>query len=347
MNANVVFSKRALGIASYLSLPCSLVLLLVMVFWLVVPALASDLVLYSGRKEKAIRPVVDAFSAQTGISVALKTGKTSGLANTLILESTRPRADVFIATVGGVMKILTDKGVLDSYKSPFSDGLPNEFKDSSGYWTGISGRARVLIYNSDLLKTNDAPKSVFELTDEKWRDRIAIAGTRERTTLSWASWLVSEKGQDQIQHYFERLGANGLTILSDNSEVWRGVGRGEFVIGLTNSPNYHLAKKAGLPVGVLYPDQETIGTLLNLNAIALVKGGAREAQAKKFIDFVLSPTGQGLLVQNAYEIPLMPDVSTGSVKPLSAIKIPSITVPRLAAEADSTMQMLRAIDVRW
>ena len=324
-----------------------LVLLLLMVFWASVPAFAADMILYSGRKEKAIKPVVDAFTAQTGITVALKTGKTSGLANTLILEKNRPRADVFIATVGGVMEILANKGILSSYRSPAAERLPAEFKSEAGYWTGISGRARIIIYNTELVAKAGVPQSVFELVDPQWKGKVAVAGTRERTTLSWASWLVHEKGKDSIRKFFKQLAANDLTILSDNSEVWRGVGRGEFAIGVTNSPNSHLAVRAGLPVGEVYPDQDTIGTLVNLNAIAVVEGGPHLKPAKQFVDFVLSPAGQRLLVQHAYEIPLVANVDSGSVKHLSAMKTPSVTVRSLAAAADSTMDLLRTIDPRW
>ena len=319
----------------------------VMLFLATVPVFGADMILYSGRKEKAIKPVADAFTAKTGITIALKTGKTSGLANTLLLEKRRPRADVFIATVGGVMEILAEKGVLSSYSSLATERLPAEFKSASGHWAGISGRARIIIYNTELVATDDVPQSVFELVDPKWQGKVAVAGTRERTTLSWASWLVHERGKDSIQKYFQQLGLNGLTILSDNSEVWRGVGRGEFVIGLTNSPNSHLAVKAGLPVGEVYPDQDTIGTLVNLNAIAVVQGAPHPEKAKRFVDFVLSPNGQRLLVENAYEIPLLANIDSGSVKPLSAMKTPSITVRSLAAAADSTMDLLRNIDPRW
>ena len=188
---------------------------------------------------------------------------------------------------------------------------------------------------------------LFDLADPKWKGKVAVAGTRERTTLSWASWLVHEKGKDSIQQYFQQLRSNGLTILSDNSEVWRGVGRGEFAIGVTNSPNSHLAARAGLPVGEVYPDQDTIGTLVNLNAIAVVEGGPHPELAKQFVDFVLSPAGQRLLVEKAYEIPLVGNVDSGTVKPLSAMHTPSVTVRSLADAADSTMDLLRNIDSRW
>ena len=119
------------------------------------------------------------------------------------------------------------------------------------------------------------------------------------------------------------------------------------MIGMTNSPNSHLAVNSGLPVGEVYPDQDTIGTLVNLNAIAVIQGGPHPEPAKRFVDFVLSPTGQRMLVKNAYEIPLVADVDAKPVKPLAELKTPLVTIRSLAAVADSTMDLLRKIDPRW
>ncbi len=277
---------------------------------------AEELVVYSGRKEVAVKPIVVAFQKKIGIPVKFKTGTTTGLAHALIQEKARPRADVFIATEVGVMEIIAKNGVLDKYVSPEAKGLEPGTSDRKGLWTGISSRARVLLYNKNLVAEKDVPRSVFPLTDAKWKGKIAIAGTQERTTLSWVSSLMVAKGADFTKQYLKQLYANGLKILPDNADVWQGVGRGEFAIGLTNSPNYFLARKAGYPVGVVYPDQKDgeVGTLLNLNAIALVKGAQHPGAAKRFIDFVLSAAGQRILIDGAYEIPLRPDI-TGSPRP--------------------------------
>ena len=108
-------------------------------------ASASELVIYSGRKESAIKPVIELFERQTGIKVALKTGKTSGLANEMLQERQRPRADIFIATEAGVCEILAREGLLEPYASPGARAMPAAHKSARGLWTGISGRARVII----------------------------------------------------------------------------------------------------------------------------------------------------------------------------------------------------------
>src|SRR5512134_1288935 len=100
------------------------------------PAWAAEgLIVYSGRKEKAIKPVVDAFTKATGLAVDLKVGKTSGLANEIRMEKAHPRGDVFVSTEGGIMEILSQDGLLDPYVSPGSQAIPLHFRSPSGAWT--------------------------------------------------------------------------------------------------------------------------------------------------------------------------------------------------------------------
>ena len=311
---------------------------------------ASDrLVIYSGRKEKAIKPVVEAFTKQTGIQVDLKIGKTSGLANEIRMEKTRPRGDLFVSTEGGILEVLAQDGLLDPYQSAATKAVPDEFKSATGAWTGISGRARILLYNKNLIAEKETPKSILELTDPKWKGKLAIASTRERTTLAWAASLVAMKGEAFTRDYIAKLQANGLKILTDNTEVWQGVGRGEFAIGLTNSPNYYLAKQNNLPVGVVYPDQETggLGAPINPNAAAVIKGAANPEAARKFIDFLLSPEGQRILVTQDYEIPLIAGGDTGEVLPAKAIKRPAVTAQRLAELEEPTLKLLTSLNPNW
>ena len=307
----------------------------------------GDLVVYSGRKESAIKPLVEAYQKKAGVSVKLKVGRTSGLAHELIQEKIRPRADVFIATEAGVMEILAKSGVLNRYVSLYANDLETGLRDREGYWSGITSRARVIIYNQNLVPDQEVPRSVFQLTDPKWKGKIAIASTRERTTLSWVSSLVATRGVDFTKQYLMGLAANGLIIVPDNTDVWRGVGRGEFEIGLTNSPNYFLARKAGYAVGVIYPDQEEggLGTMLNVNAIALVKGASNPDAARQFIDFALSPEGQRILIDGTFEIPLKPDIIDPS--PLTGFRRTPVTEEQLAGLAEPTRKLLAEIGPQW
>ncbi len=338
----IPFRRLMYGDLSTRMLSCwAFVLVTSLLVYVDASASTSELVIYSGRKESAIKPVIELFERETGIKVALKVGKTSGLANEILQERQRPRADIFIATEAGVCEILVREGLLEPYVSPGARAIPAEHKSSRGLWTGISGRARVIIYNTDLVKGGDIPNSVLDLTDTKWKGKIAIAGTRERTTLSWLSALVQVMSEAKAKTYIDKLLENGLKILPDNSDVWRGVGSGEFTVGLTNSPNYHLALQANLPVGVVYPDQgpRGMGALVNPNAVAIVKGSKNLDQAKRFVDFLLSKAAQELLVKHAFEIPLLPGIDPGSVRPLSGFKTLQIKQERLADLEDRTITL--------
>lgn len=314
-------------------------------------AAPDRLVIYSGRKEKAIKPVVDAFTKQTGIQVDLKVGKTAGLANEIRMEKTRPRGDLYVSTETGIMEILTKEGLLEPYQSAATKAISDEFKSPAGTWIGISGRARIILYNKNLVPDKEVPLSIFELIDPKWKGKLAIAGTRERTTLAWATALVALKGEAFTRDYLKGLHANGLKILTDNTEVWQGVGRGEFAIALTNSPNYYVAKQNNLPVGIVYPDQKPetrwFGTPINPNAVAVIKGAANPEAAHKFIDFLLSPEGQHILVAQDYEIPLLEGVNPGEVGSFHDFKRTPVTAQRLADLEEATLKLLTSLDPNW
>ena len=305
------------------------------------PAGASELVIYSGRKESAFKPVVELFERRTGVKVALKTGKTSGLANEILQERQRPRADILIATEAGICELLARKGALEPYRSPNAGPIPPEYKSAKGFWTGISGRARVILYNTGLVKEKEIPTSVLDVADTRWKGKVAIAATRERTTLAWLAALVHVMGEARAKAYIDTLLQNGLHILPDNSDVWRGVGSGEFALGLTNSPNYHLALEAGLPVGVIYPDQgpTQVGALVNPNVVAIVKGAKNSAEARRFVDFILSREAQEILVQHAFEIPLVPGADPGKVRPLGSFQVLKVTQERLGDLEDVTIKL--------
>src|SRR2546430_16306228 len=93
---------------------------------------AEELVVYSGRKEIVVKPVVEAFQKKTGVAVKPKIGATSGLANALIQEKARPQADVFLATEAGVIEIIAKNGVLNAYCSPEAMDLVPGCRDREG-----------------------------------------------------------------------------------------------------------------------------------------------------------------------------------------------------------------------
>ncbi|MDH4240568.1 MAG: extracellular solute-binding protein [Phycisphaerae bacterium] len=137
---------------------------------------AQEVVIYTSLDKVFSQPVLEAFEKETGIDVLpvydSEATKTTGLVNRLIAEKNNPRADVFWNSETGRTIVLKQKGVLTKYISPSASDIPAQFKDPDGCWTGFAARCRILIYNTDLLKKDDLPKSIFELTGPKWKGYI-------------------------------------------------------------------------------------------------------------------------------------------------------------------------------
>jgi iron(III) transport system substrate-binding protein len=299
---------------------------------------AGELVVYSARKERLIRPVIEAFQGRTGIRVTLLTAKAGELARRIEMEQSSPRGDVFVGTAAGIAELLRRKGLLARHISAYTEAVPQEFRAPDGTWVGVTARARVIIYNRKLLSPDEVPRSFFDLTEDRWKGKVAVASMGERTTVSWIASIWALRGEDFTARYIRALKANGLAVLKNNTEVRRAVARGEYPIGITNHYYYmiQLGEDPDSPLGIIYPDQGQgqMGVPIFTITAAIIKGARHEAAARKFIDFLLKPEGNRLLVKGKYELPIVPGVelvgSERGVKGLGQFKRASVTQTRLA-----------------
>lgn len=272
-------------------------------------ALAKEkLVIYSARKEQLIRPTIQAFEKETGVRVTLLTGKAGELARRIEIERNNPQGDVFVGTAAGISELLRRKGLLSPHTSRHTRAIPDEFRAADGTWVGVTGRVRVIIYNKDMVKDSDLPTSFFDLTVPRWKDKVAVASMGERTTVSWLASIMAIKGEAFTMQYVRGLKANGLKVLKNNTEVRRAVARGEYPLGITNHYYFMIQKHEDptSPIGILYPDQGDgqMGTPMATITVAIIRGAKHPKGAQRFIDFLLQPTGNRLLVEGKYELPL-------------------------------------------
>lgn len=301
-------------------------------------ARASEVIIYSARKEELIRPALEAFQKETRTKVTLLTGKAGDLARRIEVERADPRGDVFLGTTAGIAELLRRKGLLAPYFSPAAQDVSEEFKAPDGGWVGITGRVRVLIYNRSLVAERDLPRSYFDLTDPKWKSKVAVASMGERTTVSWLAALMAVRGEEVTRQYVRGLRDNGLKILNNNTEVRKAVARGEYAIGVTNHYYYllQLQEMPESPVGILYPDQGPggIGTPVFSITAGIMKGARHPEAARALIDFLLGSKGNRLLVQGEFEIPLIPGIPVPGedkgVKGLGHFKKTALTQLQLA-----------------
>ncbi|HLB47782.1 MAG TPA: extracellular solute-binding protein [Anaerolineales bacterium] len=305
------------------------------------------LVIYSGRREPLIQPVIDAFKAEyPNIDVVLKSGGNSELANELLEEQGNPQADIFITTEVFTVQALYLQGIFENYVSPGAASIPAEYKQPDGGWTAVTLRGRVIMYNTDLVKPEEAPQSIFDLADPKWKAQVAAANSANGSLQAQIAVMQKLLGGEKTEEWLQGLLANEAAFFGGHTDVRKAVGAGEFKLGLVNHYYYYLQKAEGSPVGLVIPDQAEgqIGLIVNASAAAIVKGGHNTEAAKRFVDFLLSPEGQELFAALNYEYPVIPGVPLHpDVEPLTDYRIADVNLAEATVDLDATLDLIEKV----
>jgi iron(III) transport system substrate-binding protein len=302
---------------------------------------SEQVVVYSSVDDSYCRPLCERFTQATQIEVKLvpdsEETKSTGLLNRLIAEKERPQADVFWSGDPVRAAILTSKKIGAPYQSPQAAGLPFEFAQPSFGFTMFSTRMRVIIFNRNLLAGKSPPASVFDLINPRFRGAGCLANPLFGTTSMHAAALFQVLGEQAAKDYFRKLIENDVAMLSSNGEVRRRVAAGDFEIGLTDSDDANLALKDGAPIGYVLPDQQGIGTLLVPNAVVLIDRSPNPVNARKFIDFILSPDSERWLAESdAAQFPLHPGLSPPKFfgRSLADIKLMKVDYQSMATQLE-------------
>ncbi len=271
----------------------------------------QPVVIYAALDRGFSEPILEAFERTTGIDVRVvydaEATKTIGLVNRIRAEKNRPRCDVFWNNEIVNTIRLKQEGLLQPCNPPEAANYPKKFKDAAGYWYGFAARARVLIVNTKLVKTGTEPKSIFDLTNAKWKNKVGIAKPLFGTTASHVACLFASLGEKQAAQWLADLKANEVQILSGNRGCAQAVGRGELHCGLTDTDDAMLEIAAGSPVKIVYLDigPNQIGTLFIPNTLSVVKDCPNPKGAEKLINYLLSVEVETKLSQGpSAQIPL-------------------------------------------
>ena len=307
----------------------------------------NEVVIYSSEDKIFSEPVLQAFEKKTGIKVRAiydtEETKSTGLANRLIAEKDNPQADVFWSGEPVRPVLLKIKGLTTPYVSSAAADIPKIYKDTEGHWTGFSARARIILYNSNLVSMDERPLSIFDLAKPRWRGQVAIANPLFGTTSIHMSALFIILGDEKAMKFLNDLKANGVKIVSSNSEVRRLVARGEVKVGITDTDDANVAIKEGSPVKVVFPDQSTIGTLIMPNMVCLIKDSTNQENGKKLIDYLVSSeVEKSLAFAMCAQMPLRYDVRTpADVLTIAAIKGMDINYQDVAVKLDKISEFLK------
>jgi iron(III) transport system substrate-binding protein len=306
----------------------------------------DTLTLYCAHDALFSEPILELFEARTGIEVEVvgdtEAAKTVGLVRRLIQLAERPEADVFWNNeILGTLR-LAELGLLERHEFAGAAGIPAEFRDPEGRWLGFGARARVLVYNTELLAEAEAPSSLFELAEPRFANQVALANPLFGTSATHAAALFAVLGEERARAFYLALKANGCRIAAGNAMACALVADGELALALTDSDDAMLALRAKKPIRMVLPDQDGLGTLVVPNTVMRVRGGPHGARAGELVDWIASAEVEALLAAGeAAQMPVRPELAPPSAElDLEKVRAMAVDWPAAASKAEVAARFL-------
>ncbi|MFY9489228.1 MAG: iron ABC transporter substrate-binding protein [Solirubrobacterales bacterium] len=308
----------------------------------------DSLVIYSGREAELVQPLYDKFEKQTGVKLDVRYGESPELAATISEEGDNTRADVFYAQDAGSIGAVEAKDLLAPLQSDSVEKVDAQYRDGSGKWTGVTGRARVLVYNTDEVTHDDLPPSVLDLTKPEWKGRVAIA-PGNGSFQSFVTAMREELGDERTEQWLNDMKDNDVKSYEGNGDIVDAVAKGEVDTGLVN--HYYLyqlkSEEPDAPVANHFFAAGDSGALVNVSAAGILAGAPNQANAEKFIAFLLDQ-GQQFFATEAEEkeYPLVAGFDADlpdDLKPLAELDGPDVSLDTLGAGLPDTVQMIESV----
>lgn len=305
---------------------------------------SETLTIYSGRSEELIGPLLESFTADTGIEVEVRYGGSAELALLIDQEGSRSPADVFISQSPGAVGFLAERDALQPIDAETIDAVDRAYRNRDALWVGVSGRVRVLVYNTVLVAESDLPNSVFDLTAPEYAGEVAVAPSNG-SFQDFVTAMRDIAGDDATLTWLEGMAENGSPEYSNNSSIVQAVGRGEVPMGLVN--HYYnfraLAEDPSLPTANHYFVDGDIGGLVIVTAVAIPTASESVDAATTLIEYLLSEPAQEFLTVETFEYPLAEGAPAWDGLPaLSAVAGATYDFDRLGGGLERTKELIDA-----
>jgi len=323
--------------------------------WLLAPAqvsAADKLTIYSGRAERLIKPVLDAFTATTSIQIDLLSSGTTELVNRLKVEGDRSPADLLITNDAGSLELARTAGLLRPLNMQEIDrAIPSQFRASDNSWVGLSGRFWIIAYNTTMIQP-DQIKSLLDLADSKWKDKIAIPNAGSEYLQAGVSVVRASLGDDRTKKFLEGLRDNaGTQVYQKSSQIVDAVAKGQVAMGIVNHYYVyrHLVTQPTAPLAVFMPDQHEggMGTIMNVAGIGILKHTPRLDSAKLLVEFLVAQAGQKMFADLDKEYPLHPEVKADpALIERKSFRAALVPLTKLAELREPTLLLIEQVGLR-
>lgn len=303
----------------------------------------GQLTIYTTRADTLFKPVIAEFNkSNPNVKVSLLSGKSGELGAKLVEEKANPQADLFVGTDMLAAIDLAAQGIFTPISSAKASQIPARYRDANNTWVGLTLRPRVIMYNKNLVKPEELPKSIFDLTDPKWKGQVGTANSTNDAMTANLAALRKLVGPEKTEKFVRDLVANNTKFFGGHTDVRKAVGAGELKLGFVNHYYYHLSRVEGAPVGIIYPDLDSTGLIVNTTVAGVVKNSKNSQAAQAFVDFLLSPVGQKVFAENNFEYPIVPGIALADgVDALDKFKINDLQMSGLYSDLSATKQMMQ------
>jgi len=307
---------------------------------------AGSITLYSGQHEQTTQSLVTAFEQKTGIQVNVRYNDEDSFADEIIAEKSHPVADVFYTENSPVLEYLQNQGLLAPVDSSTLAKTPSAYNSPQGDWAGVSARVSVLIYNPSLISESQLPTSVLQLANPKYKGQLAFAAG-ETDFQPIVTSVARAYGDAKAATWLEGIKANaGSHIYPDNETIADEVNRGAVAFGVVNQ-YYWYRMQAELGASnvhskITYFAPHDPGYVVDVSGAAILKSSKNQADAQKFLAFLVSKQGQEIIAHSiSYEYPLDDGVTTTAPEtPFADLQPYPISIAELG-DGSSAISLLR------
>jgi iron(III) transport system substrate-binding protein len=302
---------------------------------------------YSGRSEELVGPIIERFEEESGIDVEVRYGDTAELAATILEEGQNSPTDAFFSQDAGALGALSKEGLLSPLPEDVLNRVEERFRDPDGRWIGVSGRARVVAYNTESLSEEELPSSILEFTDPEWQGRIGWAPTNG-SFQAFVTALRLIEGEEVAREWLEGIQANDPRVYENNLAIVQGVASGEIDAGFVNHYYlFQLQQEEGgdVPAANYYFQNGDPGSLVNAAGLGILNTSDNSAEAEAFLEFMLSEEAQQYFADETFEYPLIEGVPINEeLVPLSELQTPNVDLGNLD-DLEGTLELLREAGV--
>lgn len=312
-------------------------------------AMAAEVNVYSARKEALIRPLLDAFTADSGIEVRLVTGKAGQLHERLAAEGRNSPADVFLTVDAGNLHRAREAGLLRPVRSAvLEEAVPARWRDPDGYWFGFSLRARVLVYAADRVAPGEL--STYEaLADPAWRGRILVRSSGNVYNQSLIASLIAANGAEATEAWARGLVANmARTPKGGDTDQIRAAAAGEGDVAIANTYYYGALAASDDPAdraivaatGVFFPNRDGRGTHVNVSGAGICAHAPNAESALALLEYLAGPEAQEAFARLNHEFPVRAGVPvSGAVAAWGDVRMDDLPLAVLGARNREAIEL--------